>query len=98
MKMSPGMLRRVIWYKFVYVSVVLTASIISSINLYQSTRRSIPEGSYLQTYSGSITGHKEQDGGAVEPNLFIADSNAIYRFVLHNIDISILLKYLTIQC
>jgi hypothetical protein len=47
-------LHRVVWYKFIDVSVVRAAAIIrastaeTSVNFYQTTRRNNPEDSHLQ--------------------------------------------------
>jgi hypothetical protein len=53
-----GILHRVVWYKFTSVSEVLAATIIrameaagfseTSVNIYQTTRRSIPEDSHIR--------------------------------------------------
>jgi hypothetical protein len=62
-EMSSGMLRSVVWQKFIDVSEVLAASIIraktlmmetartseTSVNVYQTTRCNIPEDSHLHT-------------------------------------------------
>jgi hypothetical protein len=58
LRLSSGMLRRVVWQKFIDVSVVLAASIIplmleaastseTLVNLYQTRWRNIPKDSHL---------------------------------------------------
>jgi hypothetical protein len=52
MKMTAGMLRRVVWLKLSDVSEVLAASIIRAI-IYQTKRRNITEDIHLHTTHNS---------------------------------------------